>query len=122
MGLSGITSIKDSNYEIAILLGLLIINTATYIYQAVQGIQYHKIFALPFMLFMIINLSGMFLLPGIIALSFSAILGFVQVYILARPDLMQQVSVPVKRFFLLTTMFFLFEVMTYIFVRFAIGA
>lgn len=106
---------KNDVFELYWLIALFALNLVFYSFIALKYFRFHWFFVVPLALFLLINSMGYFLVNAWFVIALSGVLGLVQIYILARPDWLQHMNSLAKRYFLLNTMFFLFETIRFVF-------
>lgn len=116
-GLFIVAVFRSGNLEIILNVIFIVICATFYFYQVFQFKKPNIIILVPLVMFLFSILFGFIQVPTFIILLCSGIGALTQIYILARPDFVSQLSLVTKRFYLLMTLQVFFDTLSFVFFR-----
>jgi hypothetical protein len=103
--------------EIILNISFLVFCAGLYFFQLLQFKKIDIVTTIPFVMFLFSILFGYISVSAIWIIICSGIGALMQIYTLARPDLLDQFSTTTKRFYLLMTIQVFFDTVSYIFFK-----
>lgn len=116
-GLFATGFIRNQQLDLIILVLLLLSAVAAYVYTIINAVKAKILMLIPAVLAMGTLLLRSMEVPALVITATAALAAMLQLYVLARPDIMENTGTFAKRFYLLMTLMFFFDAVYQVFLH-----